>query len=137
MTQRHTRTPPRRLSRQKKFIQYCCHVRHYVFGIKKCWETNCTMQICTRHLQDTPGPFLPDPLARGDHYVPFKELYGVPTTERDRPLMKTIEGRGEHGIQFSPNNQTASNVSQCVLCAECLRPRVLHSLWVTSYWREH
>ena len=71
--------------------------------------------------------FLPDPLARGDHYVPFEELYGVPTTERDRPLSKTTEGRGAHGVPFSPNNQTAFNVCQCVLCAECLRPRVLHS----------
>ena len=71
--------------------------------------------------------FLPDPLVRGDHYVPFEEIYGVLTTERDRPSLKTTEGRGAHGIPFSPNNQTAYNVSQCVLCAECLRPRVLHS----------
>lgn len=41
--------------------------------------------------------------------------------------MKATEGRGAHGIPFSPNNQTASNVSQYVICAECLRPRVLHS----------
>ena len=51
-------------------------------------------------------------------YLQLREIY--------RPLLKAIEGRGAHGIQFSPFNQTASNVSQCVLCAECLRPRVLH-----------
>ena len=70
--------------------------------------------------------FLPDPLAKGNHYVSFEELYGVPTTERDRPSLKTTEGRGVHDVPFSPNNQTAFNVCQCVLCAECLRPRVLH-----------
>ena len=71
--------------------------------------------------------FLPDPLARDNHYVPFGELCGVPTTERDRPSLKTAEVRGAHGVLFSPNNQTASNASQCIFCAECLRPRVLHS----------
>lgn len=66
--------------------------------------------------------FLPDPLARGDHYVPFEKVYGVPTTERDRPSLIRKEARGVRGIPFSPNNQTASNV-----CSECLRPQVLHS----------
>ena len=74
-----------------------------------------TMQTCTNatYLQDT--PFSPRP------------TYGVLTTERDRPSMKTTEGIEAHGIPFSPNNQMAYDVSQCVLCAECLRPRVLHS----------
>ena len=70
--------------------------------------------------------FLPDPLTRDNHYVPFEELYGVPTTEGDRPSLETAEVRGAHGVPFSPNNQTASNASQ-YFCAECLRPRVLHS----------
>ena len=104
-------------------------MRHYVFGIKKCGETHCKLCKPVRMPQDVFKTlhFLPDPLARGDHYVPFEELYGVPTTERDRPSLKTAEGRGTHGIPFSPNKQTASNVSQCVLCSECLRPRVLRS----------
>ena len=55
--------------------------------------------------------FLPDPLARGDHYVPFEEVYGVPTTERGRPSLTCKEARGAYGIPFSPNIQTASNVS--------------------------
>ena len=26
-----------------EFIQHCCHVRHYAFGIKKCGETGCKL----------------------------------------------------------------------------------------------
>ena len=44
--------------------------------------------------------FLPDPLARGDHYVPFEELYGIPATKRDRPSLTTIKGRRRHGMAF-------------------------------------
>ena len=38
-----------------------------------------------------------------------------------------MQCKGAHGIPFTPNNQTARNVSECVMCGECLRPRVLYS----------
>lgn len=125
-------TTKKSLSSKKKlqeFLEHCCCVRHYSFAIKKCGQSSCTICKPVRMPVEVFKSihFLSDPLARGDHYVPFEEVYGVPTTERDRPSLIRKEARGAHGIPFSPNNQTASNVSECVLCCECLRPRVLHS----------
>ena len=77
---------------------------------------------------------LPDPIVNGDHYLPFSELYGVPTTEKDRPSLCFKETIG-HGVTFSPNNQTAKNVSK-VMCSECLRPRLLYAKHKLSWPEE-
>ena len=65
-----------------------------------------------------------DPLVRGDHYVSFDELYGVPTTERERPSLEVLKEEGHMAFHLVLITRL---LPQCVLCAECLRPRVLHS----------
>ena len=31
------------LTRLKNFMDHCCHIRHYMFSIKKCGATDCTI----------------------------------------------------------------------------------------------
>ena len=119
----------------KRFFDHCCSVSYYAFGVKKCGQASCNICKPVRLPSDIFKTlhFLPQPQAKGDHYVSFDELYGVPTTEKDRPSLKNVQCKGAHGIPFSPNNQTARNVSECVMCGECLRPRVLHSKHKISF----
>ena len=76
---------------------------------------------------------LPDPVPENEeHYKSSSSLYGIHTTERDRPSKK--EGaRKAHGIPFSPNSQTARAV---IMCSECLRPRVIYSQYRLNYSEE-
>ena len=119
----------------KRFFDHCCSVSYYAFGVKKCGQASCNICKPVRLPSDIFKTlhFLPQPQAKGEHYASFDELYGVPTTEKDRPSLKNVQCKGAHGIPFSPNNQTARNVSECVMCGECLRPRVLHSKHKISF----
>ena len=68
-----------------KFFSHCCQTRHYSFCIKKCGSVDC--RIC-KPLR-LPGDvfqslhFIPDPVADGNAYKPFDEVYGTNTTGKE------------------------------------------------------
>ena len=70
--------------------------------------------------------FLPDPIHKDDHYLPFEEVYGKETSEKFRPLLNP-EKEKDHGIPFSSTAHTAKNDTQVVECEECGKRRVLNS----------
>ena len=110
----------------KQFMDRHCHIRKYVFSVKKCGKTDCS--VCS--LPRLPSEifkqlsYLPDPIADGEHYKPFEEVYGTLTSEKDRPSLRSDAEKRGHGIPFSPNAQTAR---RSVLCSECLKPRVIYA----------
>lgn len=109
----------------KKFMDHCCFIRKYVFGVKKCGKDDCRICSPPRLPKDIFDQLhhLPDPVADGEHYKTFENVYGCMTTEKDCPSLKN-PSKKPHGIPFSPSAQTARKL---VLCSECLKPRVVYS----------
>ena len=115
-----------KLSGLKQFIDHCCHIRKYVFSVKKCGKQDCSICSPPRLPPEIFSQLfhLPDPVpASSDHYKPFEEVYGTHTTEKHRPSFSESRKSG-HGIPFSPNAQTARKL---IMCTECLKPRVLYA----------
>ena len=116
--------------RLKQFLDHCCVVRHYHFSIKKCGSLQCSICKPPRLSSDVFSTVchLPDPVpdADGEHYKSFDDLYSTATTERYRPSLQSDSRKG-HLMPFSPCAQQARNVAECILCSECLRPRVLYA----------
>ena len=113
----------------KDFFEHCCLKRHYMFPIKKCGASDCS--ICKKprlpkEVFDTIS-HLPDPVKNGDIYKPFSDVYGTITTEEDRPSLQSCAEKGNSGIPFNPSGQFARNVGKFVECSECSKPRVLYS----------
>ena len=92
----------------KQFMDHHCHIRKYVFSVKKCGKTDCSICSVPRLPSEIFKQLhhLPDPVADGEHYKPFEEMYGTSTTEKDRPSLRSDAERKGHGIPFSPNAQT-------------------------------
>lgn len=86
----------------KKFMDHCCYFRKYVFGVKKCGQDDCSICLPPRLPKEVFDQFqhLPDPVADGEHYKSFEDVYGCMTTEKDCPSLKT-SGKKSHGISFS------------------------------------
>lgn len=69
--------------------------------------------------------FLPDPLLGEDgHYHLFNDVYGKPTTEKDRSSLKT---KKQNSISYSPSKQHATNVGVVIQCEECSKWRLMFS----------
>jgi len=86
------------LTQLKIFMDHCCHIRHYIFSIKRCGATHCT--ICkSPHLPKKIFEtihHLPDPVRDGNVYKTFSDVYGTSTTEKDRP---SLQSTAENVIQ--------------------------------------
>ena len=53
--------------------------------------------------------FLPDPVAGSDnHYVPFADMYGIDTSDNERPSL--TQRRNMKTLTYSPSEQHARNV---------------------------
>ena len=70
----------------KGFLDHCCNTRQYMFSIKKCGAAGYTICKPPRFPRDIFDTIchLPDPV-KDDVYKPFSDLYGITTTEKDRP----------------------------------------------------
>ena len=77
-------------------MDHCCHNRKYVFSVKKCGKTECTICFSPRLPPEIfkQLSYLPDPVADGDHYRSFNEVYGTLTIEKDRPSLKSDTDQG-------------------------------------------
>ena len=100
-----------------------------MFSIKKCTENDCA--ICKPPRLPTEMfnkiRHLPEPEPSGlDHYKPFEDVYGQPTSEKHRPSL-TQKNKTKHGIPFSPSAQYAKSVGIVVQCQDCDKWRCLYS----------
>lgn len=61
----------------KKFMEHCCFIRKYVFGVKKCGKEDCSICLPPRLPRDVFDQLnhLPDPVADGEHYKRCLWLY--------------------------------------------------------------
>ena len=112
----------------KAFFDHCCQIRHYSFCVKKCGVTECN--ICKPVRMDIDQfkniHCLPDPvMGPDDHYKPFSDVYGTPTTENDRPSQ--IQRRKTKTLTYSPSEQHVKNAGVLVQCDECDKWRLLFS----------
>ena len=60
-----------------------------------------------------------------DHYKPFADVYGTPTTEEGRPSL--MQRKKAKTLTYSPGEQHARNVGVVVQCDECDKWRLLFS----------
>lgn len=70
-----------------RFIESHCRERQYSFQIRKCTNVNC---CGARQSPEERLHWLPDPMLdpnNGEHFLPFSQVYGTETTERDRPTL--------------------------------------------------
>ena len=90
-----------------------------MFGVKKCGKEDCEICLPPR-LPRNEFDQLHHPIADGEHYKSFEDVYGCMTSEKDCPSLKNPA----NGIPFSPSAQTARRL---VLCSNYLKPRVVYS----------
>ena len=105
-----------RLTQLKNFMDHCCHIRHYIFSIKKCGATHCT--ICKpprlpKEIFDTLH-HLPDPVRDGDVYKKFSDVYETNTTEKDRPSLQSSVDKCDSFQSFWP------------VCSKCCKSATLY-----------
>ena len=70
--------------------------------------------------------FLPDPIPKDDHYLPFEEVYSKETPEKFRQSLNPEKGK-DQGIPFPSTAQTVKHVNQIVECEGCGKRRVVNS----------
>ena len=106
-------------------MDHCCRCRHYSFDILKCSSSACTICKPPRLPQETFDKLhhSPDPIIGSDqHYLPFEEVYGTETTEKDRPsAQKSKDG----GRKFTLKHVKNANIM--LMCDECSLWRLLYS----------
>ncbi|MES9904556.1 MAG: hypothetical protein ABW168_18000, partial [Sedimenticola sp.] len=126
-----------------------CRQRHYCFQIKKCSNPDC----CSPPTQT--WNWLPDPVLDegGEKYKSFDALYGLDTTEHDRPTLQKVKEPTKTGKRnkatkqpvTSPANPvgivlqdpelingdasvyTAQNARFTAKCSECSKHRLIYS----------
>ena len=96
-------------------MDHCCHIRHYIFSIKKCGTTHCT--ICKpprlpKEIFDTLH-HLPDPVRDGDVYKKISHVYETNTTEKDRPSLQSSADKCDSGIPFNPSGRLLEMLQEC------------------------
>ena len=119
------------LMQSKNFMDHCCVIRHYMFSIKKCGATGCT--ICKppqlpKEIFDTVY-HLPDPVRGGDIYKAFSDVFTglVSLTKTDLRTLQSSAEKSDLGISFNPSGQFARNVARGLHCTGCDKPSVLYS----------
>ena len=74
------------------FINHCCQVEHYTFGILKCGKSSCSICKLVRLPSHVFGRLrhLPHPVPGEDgHYLPFSEVFKMNTTGEFHPSLQT------------------------------------------------
>ena len=99
-------------------------------SIKKCGIKNCNINF-VNHLGFTKKfsklHMLPDPVPGEDeHYLPFENMYGTPTTEVHRPS-SSKRSKKQKTLPFVASIQHARNVNLMFQCEECGMLRLIYS----------
>lgn len=113
----------------QNFFQTHCTRRRYMFSVKKCATSSCTLCKPPRLPPDVFQSLhqIPDPVPQGDRYQDFATLYGTNTSKQHRPSLTKDDSSKSHGMPFSPTAQYAKNVKTVVQCEECSKRRLIYS----------
>ena len=108
-----------------QFITHCCQESHYSFDILKCGKPDC--EFCKpirlpievfNKLNHIPHPVLGD----DGHYLPFNEVFGLATTDEQRPSFKKAKDpkrkRAKVKLHFSASVQHVKNSEIMVQCCD-------------------
>ena len=71
------------------FVKVHCRLHHYSIQIRKCNDSSCCRPVRLPQEVFTNIHWLPDPLLTVDksHYKQFEEVFGIETSECDRPSL--------------------------------------------------
>ena len=111
-----------------EFMSHCCHSSHYSFDILKCGIASCSLCRPVRLPMDTFKMLhhLPHPMpGEDDHYAPFADVFGRPTTEEHRPSLK--QKPKKNSLPLSASVQHVKNTEMMVQCNECCMWRLIYS----------
>ena len=140
-TENVTKQKVQRCAEYKNWIKQHCRERQYSFQIRKCKNEECCPKPT---LPREKLAWLPDPILdpSGEHYLPFQEVYGIETTERDRPSLlqkekPNKEKKKESVLQYVDVQETqligdasvytAQNTQMVVTCVDCQKMRVVYA----------
>ena len=113
----------------QKFVEHCCHQRHYFFCITKCGKISCEICKPPRLPVDVFQviKFLPDPVPDSDgHYKPFDTVYGTNTSEEHCPSLQKYPSQSKT-LPFVASIQHAHNTNLMLQCQECDMWRLVYS----------
>lgn len=109
----------------KNFLDHCCRIRLYSFGIKKSGSPTCS--IC-KPVRLPPDVFatlhhLLDPILGSEgHFLPFQDVFGTSISEKYRPSLIRKKSA------VTPLLQHAKNANVLLQCDECGKWRLVYSL---------
>ncbi|UZO26953.1 uncharacterized protein OCT59_019163 [Rhizophagus irregularis] len=113
----------------QQFMKTHCRQRQYVFQIKKCGQSSCTIckSVQLPHDVFDSLDWLPDPIPSTvdkDHYAKFQTVYQSETTEQHRPTLITTIANSERA---SSSILVNTRVREFIQCFQCGRMRCLYS----------
>ena len=112
----------------QEFMDHCCRKRHYSFEVRKCGLPDCKICKTPRLPEEVFQKLhpLPDPTPGVDnHYIPFDEIFGKPTSETHRSSLSVKQSKKT--LPFSASLQHVKNVDMMLLCSECEIWRLLYA----------
>jgi len=110
-------------------MDHCCRRRKYLFQIKKCGSSSCSICKPPKLPSDVfqTISFIPDPVPGDEgHYKCFSDVYGTDTTEEHCPSLKKPNKRRKT-LPFSSNLTHVKNVDMMLQYEECDSWRLLYS----------
>ena len=114
--------------RLKKFLETHTIRHHYIFQVKKCGKQDCEFGCNPPVLPaDTFSKlsWLPDPVfcPSSNKYLPYKDVYGLQPSEKDRPSKQQPAG-----VDSEHKELLVSTKARCtIVCCVCDKPRVVYS----------
>lgn len=111
------------------FIEHCCRVEHYTFGILKCGSSTCSICKPVNLSMDvfTLLKHLPNPIPGEDgHYRSCSEVFGTTTSGEYRPSL-TKRTNKSRGLPFYASVQHVNNCKLMVQCENCEQWRLVFS----------
>ncbi|XP_062616566.1 uncharacterized protein LOC134278262 [Saccostrea cucullata] len=102
------KTHTKKVKSYQAWMDRHCKCTQYVFQIKKCEDVAC----CIPPKSPLPS-WLPDPQldATGDHYLPYSEVRGQETTEKDRPTLKLLKEKKKKPVPIDSTENTLVNTA--------------------------
>ena len=113
--------------RMKRFLETHTVRHHYIFQIKKCNACDCEFG-CKPTLPSeifSALEWIPDPVycPTSGHYLPYSDIWGTKTTEKDRPSLKQPVGADQQNKEIL----VSTKARYIVKCCACDKPRVVYS----------
>ena len=116
--------------RMKRFLETHTVRHHYIFQIKKCNACDCEFG-CKPTLPSeifSALEWIPDPVycSTSGHYLPYSDIWGTKTTEKDRPSLKQPVGADQQNKEIL----VSTKARYIVKCCACDKPRVVYSSYL-------